>query len=179
MYLVGQSSDHNSQVGEGRVDGGHFLEALSLRLTLLHSLTAGQIHETQRGWKEINKHLKSGINVKYHIWLWKCGQTQYITHEDYSKFAIYTPLRSAVHLLYEVIVDAGSMWFLHLHLVSRSEFSPSMSSWNTEWEREDWSFMHVRAVDRFWFANMIKLCTWDMRKERGTLISCNKHVWKM
>lgn len=49
MYLVGQSSDHNSQVGEGRVDGGHFLEALSLRLTLLHSLTAGQIHETQRG----------------------------------------------------------------------------------------------------------------------------------
>lgn len=49
---------------------------------------------------------------------------------------------------------------LHLHLTSLPEFSPSMSSWNTECEREEWSFMLVRAVDRFWLASAIRLQTW-------------------
>jgi len=47
--LVGQRGDDDAEVGQGAVDGRHLLEALALRLTLQHSLAAGQVHQAQSG----------------------------------------------------------------------------------------------------------------------------------
>lgn len=52
---------------------------------------------------------------------------------------------------------------LHLHLVPLSELMPSISSWKTEWDLDDWSLAAVRAVDLFWFATSIRLWTWKER----------------
>lgn len=44
----------------------------------------------------------------------------------------------------------------HLLLMSLPPFTPSMSSWKTEWEREERSFWAVWAVERFWLAKAIR-----------------------
>lgn len=53
--LVGQRADDDAQVGQGAVDGSHLFEALTLRLTLQHSLAASQVHQTQSGYMHTNK----------------------------------------------------------------------------------------------------------------------------
>lgn len=49
-HLVGQRADDDAQVGQGAVDGRHLFEALTLRLTLQHSLAASQVHQAQSGY---------------------------------------------------------------------------------------------------------------------------------
>lgn len=60
--LVGQCGDDDPQVGQGAVDGRHLFEALTLRLTLQHSLTASQVYQAQSGYVHKNKQKTSTLN---------------------------------------------------------------------------------------------------------------------
>lgn len=57
----------------------------------------------------------------------------------------------------------------HLHFTSLPTLAPSMSSWKTEWEREERSFWAVWAVERLLLARAMRPRTYQ--EEGGSGVS--------